>query len=400
MALDIGTKIGSPLAFSKRGCSLIGQEMFKVLDRARELEEEGIRVYHLELGNPRLRPPREILDATIASIQQLDLGYTPSAGIPELRRALAERYRSRVGRSINEGNIVISPANFLINQFLELTCDPGDRVVMLTPAFPTYLAATAHMGLDVVDVPLDLDHGFDLTELKIHEALSAHPKAILVNSANNPTGTVYRQEVLARLAARCEEEGIWLLSDETYAELCYDRPFYSLAALDLPQLVVISSFSKIFSIPGFRVGYAIAQQAVAEKLALSSSTLMSCLPAFTQWGCLAGVHVMEQYVAQVRESFARNAAACSQLINESGVLCCTPPQSGFYIFLDISATKLTDLEFAHRLLQEHHTAVTPGRSFGSAYTTFIRIAICGKLEDVREGITRVLALARSCVESR
>lgn len=387
----------SPLPFSRRGESLIGQEMFKVLDKARILEEKGVYIYHLELGNPRVPPPAEIIETTIMSVRDFNLGYTPSAGIPELRRGLANRYSRLCGRQIGEASVLVSPANLLISQFLDLTCDRGDRVVLFTPAFPTYLAATAHIGLEVVDIPLDPENGFDLTERDIQAAISARPKAIMINSANNPSGCVYTQEALERLAQRCDEEGIWLLSDETYAELCFGRPFYSLAALDCPQIVVISSFSKIFSIPGFRIGFAIAHEAVSKKLALSNSTLISCLPAFTQRGCLAGLGVIDRYVAQVRERFAWVAKECSAVINESGVLRCSEPQSGFYIFLDIGGSGLDDIQFSNRLLEERNTAVTPGRSFGETYKSFIRVAICGKYEDVKQGINQVLSLTRELV---
>ncbi len=394
--LAVGTRkeLTRRVPFSKRGEALIGQEMFKVLDKARMMEEKGIYIYHLELGNPRNPAPRELLEATVGSLRKLDLGYTSSAGLPELRRALANRYTRLAGRTIHEENIVISPANLLISQFLDLTCDPGDRVVLFTPAFPTYLAATAHMGLDVVDVPLDMESGFDLTEERVKAAIKARPKAILVNSANNPTGSVYTREVLNLLARLCDREGIWLLSDETYAELCFARPFYSLATLEYPRIVIISSFSKIFSIPGFRTGFAVAHESVAEKIALSSSTLISCLPAFTQRGCLAGLFVLDSYMTGVKERFAWVVQECTRIINESGVLCCSVPQSGFYIFIDISPLGEDDMSFSNRLLEEKRTAVTPGRSFGEAFKTFIRVAVCEKYEDVTRGLEQVISLAR------
>src|SRR6266487_4720974 len=270
--------------FSFRGRALVGQEMFKVLDKARKLEEKGVHIFHLELGNPRYSPPAEIIDTTIAALQSLNVGYTSSAGLPELRQALATRFTTVYGREIGRENVVISPANLLISQCLDLACDRGDRVVVFSPAFPSYYAAAAHIGLEVIDIPLDPESGFQLTERDIEAAMAAHPKAIIVNSANNPTGAVYSREALENLATKCNEAHVWLFSDETYAEVCFDRPFYSLVNKQHSQLVIISSFSKIFSIPGYRIGYAIAHKAVADKLALSSSTLISCMPAFTQLG--------------------------------------------------------------------------------------------------------------------
>lgn len=382
------------LPLSTRGKALLGQEMFKVLERARRLEEEGARICHLELGNPRFQPPGEIIEACVKALKDGDFGYTSSAGLPALRQAVAERYARLTQRNLTLDNVIVSPANLIISQFLDLTCDQSDRIVVFTPAFPSYLVAAAHIGLETIELPLSQASGFDLTDADIDQAVSIRPKAILVNSANNPTGAVYSMEQLRRLALRCHEYGIWLLSDETYGEMCFGKKFYSLAALDLPQLVVMSSFSKIFSIPGFRTGFAIAHPAVAEKFAFSSSTLISCLPSFTQRGCLAGMAVLDSYLVKVREYFSRQAYECVELVNGSGVLSCAPPQSGFYLFVDIARTGLDDVQFSTKLLEDRHTAVTPGRSFGRVYQTSVRVATCGKYEDVLLGTERMVALAQ------
>lgn len=388
------SQVLTALPFSTRGEHLIGQEMFKVMDRAQMLEREGHYVYHLELGNPRIAPPPEIVEATIAAIHAKQLGYAPMAGLRELRAALASRYARRTGRLLNEHHVVISPANLLINQFLDLTCNPGDRVVLFTPAFPSYWAATAHIGLDVVPVALTQDNGFHVAESHINAAIAARPKAIIVNSANNPTGAVYTKPMLELLAQRCEKERIWLLSDETYAELSFGWPFFSLASCEAPQLVVMSSFSKVFSIPGYRVGYALAHPAVADKLALSTSTLISCLPSFTQLGCLAGLSVINRYVDRVKTHCNRVTGVCTTLVNRSGILRCASPESGFYLFVDIEGTGMDDATFCKRLLEERYTAVTPGRSFGARCSSFVRIATCGQEQDVLEGVRRVIDFAR------
>lgn len=388
------------LPFSERAGRLIGQEMFKVMDRAQALEREGHRIFHLELGNPRMPPPREIMEATLQAIQAKQLGYAPMSGIPELREAIALRISTENGGLISGDSVAISPANLIIHQFLELTCNVGDRIVLFTPAFPSYWAAASHIGLDVTPVPLLQNNGFHLDEPQIDAALAANPKAIIVNSANNPTGAVYTESMLRLLARRCEEERIWLLSDETYAEIAFGRAFFSLATYGSSQLVVMSSFSKVFSIPGYRVGYAVAHPAVAEKLALSTSTLISCLPIFTQVGCLAGLSVLDRYAAGIKAQCRRVTRACAEMVNRSGVVHCVMPESGFYLFLDISRTSLDDVTFCRRLLEERHTAVTPGRSFGVGCESFVRIATCGREQDVMEGTRRAVELAYELGDSR
>lgn len=381
-------------AFSSRGDCLIGQEMFKVMDRAQALERQGHRIYHLELGNPRMAPPSQIIEATMEALRAKQFGYAPMAGVKELREALAARYASLTGQALTDSHIVISPANLLIHQFLDITCNPGDRVLLFTPAFPSYWAAASHLGLQVIAQPLAEGDGFHLTRKAVDAALAAEPRAIIINNANNPTGAVYSPAILRDLVDRCEQEGIWLLSDETYADLTFDRSFVTLASSRAAQVVAISSFSKVFSIPGFRTGYAVAHEAVAAKLALSNSTLYSCLPAFTQLGCLAGLTVLDDYVSDIRARCIRLIGSCHDRINRSGVLRCNSPESGFYLFVDIAETGLDDVTFCRRLLDEHQTAVTPGRSFGEAYASFIRLATCGQEEDVLEGVSRTIAFAQ------
>ncbi|HVG02005.1 MAG TPA: pyridoxal phosphate-dependent aminotransferase [Nitrospira sp.] len=369
--------------------------MFRVMDHAQTLERQGHSIYHLELGNPQLIPPAVILEATAHALRPKHLGYAPMAGLRELRAGVASRYTSLTGEALTETQVVISPANLLIHQFFDITCDPGDHVVCFTPAFPSYFASAAHLGLHVNGVRLVEEEGFRLTPDSIKAALALQPRAIILNNANNPTGAFYDPAIVRELADRCEAAGIWLLSDETYADLVFDGQFTTLASTQMRQVVVISSFSKVLSIPGFRTGYALAHEAVAAKLALSNSTLYSCLPAFTQLGCLAGLAVLDEYAASIRARSAQLLRTCADRINRSRVLRCHVPESGFYLFIDIGRTTLDDMTFCRRLLEEHHTAVTPGRSFGSAYSSYIRLAACGQEEAVVEGVTRTIAFAQS-----
>ena len=381
-------------AFSSRGERLIGQEMFRVLDQAQALERQGHRIYHLELGNPRVAPPSQILEATIGELQAKRVGYAPMGGLQELRSAVVERYASLSGKPIAASQVVISPANMLIHQFLDITCNPGERIVLFTPAFPSYWAAAAHLGLDVVPVPLPARDGFSLSRPSIDAALAAKPRAIIVNSANNPTGAVYEPAILHELVARCGQAGIWLLSDETYADLAFDHAPRSLAAPELGHVVIISSFSKVLSVPGFRTGYALAHETVIAKLALSNSTLYSCLPGFTQKGCVVGLALLDDYADKVRARNRRLIDTCHERINHSGLLHCHHPESAFYLFVDITGTGLDDMTFCRRLLEEEHTAVTPGRCFGDTFSSRIRLAVCGQEEDVLEGVSRTVAFAQ------
>lgn len=238
-------------------------------------------------------------------------------------------------------------------------------------------------------MPLSPLHGFELTEEDVNTAMAHNPRAIIVNSANNPTGAVYGVEALRQLAKECDKRGIWLLSDETYAEISYGKEFNSLMEFDLPRLVVMSSFSKIFSVPGYRVGFIVADPRVAEKFSLSISTQLSCLPIFTQLGCVAGIACIRNYTRQLRERCAKITGWCVEELMRCKHLNFLPPNAGFYLFVDIRGAGMDDITFSRRLLEEEYTAVTPGSSFGAAYGGYVRIATCGEPGDVREGTRRL-----------
>jgi aspartate/methionine/tyrosine aminotransferase len=378
---------------SERSESLIGQEMFKVLEKAKMLERQGNQIFHLELGDPHYNPPKEVISETIKSLKLGEVGYTSSAGIDDLRAAIAKQYSLNHNKNITKDRVVISTANFLITQFLEIVCNKKDSVVIFTPAFPTYLASSNYIHLKLIDIPLQCQNGFDLTFESVDLAIKKSPKVIIVNSANNPTGAVYRKEVLEYLAKKALEHNIYILSDETYAELSYNKFYYSLLNLNQPNVLVISSFSKVFSIPGFRVGFAIGHKKIIDKLILSNSTLFSCLPIFTQKGCLAAVRHIKKNTFQLKKNIQTLSSLVVKEINRSKSLRCSLPDSAFYLFIDISKLKKNDIDFCHYLLTKHHVAVTAGRSFGKEFSQHIRISICGPRNDVLEGVERLIECA-------
>ena len=374
------------LEFSKRGNSLIGQEMFKILDRTHELERGGAKVYHLELGDPKRNPPSEIIDGTIRALEDLEVGYCPSGGLLELRTRIAKSYSSQ-DRKLEVKDVAVSPANLLISQFLDITCDRGDRSVLFTPAFPTYLAVCRHLGLDTQYVPLKRDHGFRLTTEDVDAALRHAPKVIIINSGNNPTGAIYDRKVLTYLVDRCVEVDCWLLSDETYLKLNFEKESFSLLEFEYSKILIISSFSKIFGIPAFRTGFGIGDPRLIEKVILSSSTLYSCLPKFAQIGICDGFDHMDSYLTEIRSYYQELADECVVILADVDNISCSMPDSGFYLFIDIRRTDLDSMKFSKLLLEEYQTAVTPGDVFG--YRGFVRASICGEREDVREGIRRI-----------
>lgn len=384
------------LTFSQRGQALIGQAMFSILDKARQYEQQGHKVFHLELGDPAMAPPPSIIEGTVKALRDGKVGYCSPAGLMELRERVVELSNDACPRDIyGWENVAISPTNLLISQVLDIVCDLSDddlnTVGLFYPVFPTYLAACKYQERFPWGPCLVQEDGFQLSKDNIDALITGCPGTIIVNSGNNPTGAVYDSDVLQYLLECCMEKNIWLIADETYQYLS-QVPYYSLLETrDYERLIIISSFSKVLSIPAYRTGWVVAHPEVIEKITLSTSTLYSCLPIFNQLGILAGMNDFHAYAAKAREHYGFMNEAITQIINPSPVLSCHLPQSAFYLFIDIRKTGLADIEFAERLMEDKHVAITPGEAFG--YPGFIRISTCGPWDDVLEGVRRLVEFA-------
>ena len=381
------------MKFSRRGESLIGQEMFHLLDRAKKLENEGKQVCHLELGEPKRYPPGRVINRTIISLLNCEVGYTSSGGLPHFRQKLAAYFSENFNNQIKFENIVISPANMLISQILDITCETKDKVALFTPAFPTYIASCEYIGVTIHRVPLSVGDSFQITKNSIDMAFSAKPKIIFVNSGNNPTGAVYDEELLKYMLEQAIKRDCCVLSDETYSMLSYNKKYFSLSNLNYEKLIVISSFSKIFCVPGYRIGYAIADPRVVNKIALSSSTLYSCMPIFTQEGIMEGIPIINEFTNDRKKYYKKLSNECLKILNKSEYLACVKPEAAFYLFIDIRKLKIDDKVFCNRILDEYGTAVTPGTSFG--YKGFIRASICGEIKEVKKGLQQIVLFANS-----
>lgn len=387
------------MKFSKRGEALIGQEMFRLLDLAKNLESEGKHVYHLELGEPKNYrgsknfPPGRVINKTIISLLNCNVGYTSSRGLLPLRQKLMDYYSGKINKQIKTENIVISPANMLIYQILDILCEKTDKVALFTPAFPSYIASCRYIGVTMHQVSLSIENNFQLTKDSIDKAFSVKPKVIFINSGNNPTGAVYAEESLKYLLKQAIKHDCWLVSDETYGMLSYNKNYFSMINLNYEKLVVISSFSKVFNIPGFRVGYAIGDARLINKIALSSSTLYSCLPIFTQEGIAEGISIIDEFAKDRRKYYKKLSSECMKILNKSDCLACVKPESAFYLFIDIRKLKINDGLFCSKLLEEYRTTVTPGTSFG--YEGFIRASFCGNTDDVKKGLKNIVKFADS-----
>jgi aspartate/methionine/tyrosine aminotransferase len=376
-----------------RGVEALGTEgAFAVLARARELERTGRDVVHLEIGEPDFPTPAHVSDAGCAAIRAGETGYCPAPGIPELREAAAaELSRTRGVPVAQERTLIANGAKPFLFFTVLATCEPGDEVIHPDPGFPIYESAIRWAGATPVPLVLREADDFTFSADELAARLSPRTKLVILNSPQNPTGGVLSAADVASAAGVLRDSGAWVLADEVYSRLLYDRPFASIASLPgmLDRTVVLDSFSKTYAMTGWRCGYAAVPEALVEPLTRFLVNSTSCVPPFVQRAGVAALGGPQDAVgAMLAEFRARRDLVVAGLDDLPGVRCRTP-HGAFYAFPNIEDLPLGADELADRLLEEAGVAVLSGTSFGRAGENHLRLSYATSRDRLLEALRRM-----------
>jgi aspartate aminotransferase len=345
---------------------------------------------HLEMGEPNFDTPAHIRQAAAEAAEAGCTKYTPNAGIPELRQAAAEKVRSRNGFEVAAEQIVVTPGAIaaLFGCALAL-CDPGDEILISDPGWPNYRMIADLLNLRYRYYRLDPGQGMQPDIDEVRSLINARTKLIVLNSPSNPTGTVLADETARRLLDLADRADLWVVSDEVYDEMSFDGPVRSIASIGHGERVVsVYSFSKTYAMTGWRVGYAAAPQALAPFLVKTQEPTNACVNAPAQMAALAALRGPQDCVADMRDAYRHRRDEVLRILDGAGVPV-VRPSGAFYMWVDIAASGLTDMDFARNLLLESHVAVTPGSAFGPAGSSSVRISLATRTEDLVEGVTRL-----------
>lgn len=381
------------MRLSTKALALSGQPMFQVLDHARRLEQRGMDVIHLELGQPDFPTPDHISIAGTESIQGGETHYVSSWGIDELRKASAEATEKSRGFLPEIGQVLVTPgAN--IATYLTMACllDSKDEVLLPNPGFPTYSASAKALGAREVFYELDELNGFRLSVREIEKKVTENTKLLIVNSPSNPTGAVTGEKELRKIFDLAVERDFYIFSDEIYARMVYDKvPFFSISGLDrcADRVVLSNGFSKAFSMTGWRLGIVIGPKNLMEKMMLLLQTSLSCVPPFIQRAGVAALQGPQDDVQMMLQTYEERLKGAVALINKIPGMSVSMPGGAFYLFPSIRETGLTSEEFCSRLLEEKGVAALPGTNFGPAGEGYIRIAAATENQRILEGIERM-----------
>jgi len=346
---------------------------------------------HLEAGEPSYPTPGHISQAAIDALNEGFTKYTPNAGIPELRRAIANDVNRRGGFEINPDQVVVTPGGVAaLFTALKALTDPGDSVLLSDPAWPNYRMMLTVLGLDVQDYPLLADDGLIPRPDVMERHITDTSKLLIINSPSNPTGTVIPGEVLAEIMELARRYDLWVLSDEVYDQLTFDEQAVPMARFDTDSRVItVNSFSKTYAMTGWRVGYAICPPEIAPLVSKIQEPITSCVNGPAQRAAVAALLGPQEIVAEMRAGYRRRRDLVMEILTGAGVPA-VRPQGAFYTWVDIARTGMSDREFALKLVKDRHVAVVPGTTFGSRGSTSIRLSLATETDLLTEGVRRLV----------
>ena len=359
-----------------------------VMRAANEREAAGGDVLHLEVGQPGTPAPDGVLAAARAALDGHLIGYTDAMGLPSLRRRIARHYGEWYGCALDPRLVMVttgSSAGFLL-AFLA-AFDPGDRVALAAPGYPAYRNILAALGVEPLLLPTEAGHRFQPTPALL-ERLPASPNGLIVASPSNPAGTMVGRAAMQDLVDYCRDAGIRLVSDEIYHGICFDQP--GVSALELSDdAIVINSFSKYFSMTGWRLGWMVLPEDLLRPAECLGQNLFISAPCLSQIAGEAAFDCSAQLDGYVA-AYARNRALLLRELPKAGLDRLAPADGAFYIYADVSALTNDSEDFCRRMLAETGVAATPGIDFDpDRGRRYLRFSFAGRETVMAEAARRL-----------
>ena len=368
---------------------------FSVLAKARALEAQGREILHLEIGEPDFDTPAHVVEAGCRALREGKTRYTPAAGIPELRAAIAEDASRSRGVTVEPEQVVVTPGGKPIMFFAILALvDEGDEVLLPNPSFPIYESMVNFAGGRPVPLPLRQgnEFRFDLDEFRA--GLSERTKLVILNSPANPTGGVLTPEDIRGLAEILRERpDVTILSDEIYSRLLYDSPFASIASETGmgpdERTIILDGFSKTYAMTGWRIGYGVMPVGLAETVAKLQVNSNSCTAAASQYAALAALQGPQDDVGRMLNEFRARRDLIVAGLNDLPGVECIAPQGAFYAFPSITGTGHGADDLADLLLNDAGVACLSGTAFGRYGEGHLRLSYANSRENIAEALERM-----------
>ncbi len=380
------------LRLSERMSRLGTETAFEVLNKARALERQGKDIIHLEIGEPDFDTPANIVAAGVKALQSGWTHYGPSAGLPELRNAIAEYVSKTRGVKVQSEEVVVVPGGKPIIFFTILAlADIGDEVIYPNPGFPIYESMIHYVGAKAVPIRLreDRDFGFDVKELA--DRITDRTKLIIINSPQNPTGGVLDRNAIHDIAQAIGDRNIMVLSDEIYSRLIFEGEHYSIMREPdfKDRTILLDGFSKTYAMTGWRMGYGVMRPDLAAQITRLMTNSNSCTASFTQ---IAGVEALQgdqSSVETMRLAFQSRRESVVTGLNRIKGFSCRMPKGAFYVFPNVTKTGWPSKKLADALLDEAGVACLSGTAFGEYGEGYLRFSTANSLDNLNKALERV-----------
>ena len=370
-----------------------GQPMFKLLEKVKNLENQGKNIIHFEIGDPDFDTPENISNAAINAIKNGNTHYVSSFGLTEFRQKICEVTERSRGFKPDLEQILVTPgANIAIFYAISCLVDPGEEVIVPDPGFPTYFSIIKMCNVVPVRVPLLESNEFRMNPNDIEKRITEKTRLIIINSPQNPTGSVMTEEEIKMTYEIAEKHDVFLYSDEIYARMIYDNAKFSSPGIFdkcKERTIISNGFSKAFAMTGWRLGAVIGPSNVIEKMRLLLETTSSCVSPFIQAAGIEAIDGNQTSQKIMYDEYLKRRELIVNGLNSIDKISCIMPGGAFYVFLNIKKTGMTSNQFCEFILDDAGVAMLPGTSFGQFGEGFVRICYTTNQDEIKEAIERI-----------
>ena len=377
-----------------RRMSRLGTETaFEVLNKARALERQGKSIVHLEIGEPDFDTPANVIDAGVDALRKGWTHYGPSAGLPDLRQALAEYVSRTRGVKVTPEEVVVVPGGKPIIFFTILSLiDEGDEVIYPNPGFPIYESMIHYVGAKAVPIQLHEQKDFSLDVDELANLITDRTKLIIINSPHNPTGGTLSKRDIEGITEAIGDRNILVLSDEIYSRLMFDGEQHH-SIMSQPNFkdrtILLDGFSKTYAMTGWRMGYGVMRSDLATHMTRLMTNSNSCTASFTQVAGIEALRGDQAPVERMRVEFQKRRDAFVAGLNRIKGFSCRVPKGAFYVFPNITKTGWKSKKLADALLDDAGVACLSGTAFGDYGEGYLRFSVANSLENLNKALERV-----------
>lgn len=371
---------------------------FEVLAKARALEAQGRDIIHLEIGEPDFDTPSHIVEAGVQALRDGYTHYGPSPGLPELRQAIAAEVSRTRAIDVEAENVIVTPGAKPIMFYTMLALvDEGDEVLYPNPGFPIYESMIDFVGGSPVPIKLLSSKDFEIDVDEVADAITPKTTVMILNSPNNPCGSVISLETLGQLADLAVEHDLWVLSDEIYIRLLFEGEHHSIASFPglSERTIILDGFSKTYAMTGWRIGYGVMPDGLAAHFSKLNTNSVSCAPPAIQVAAIEALQGPQDETYEFRDQFKARRDVFVTGLNDIPGIRCPMPNGAFYAFPNIEGTGMTSRLFADGLLQDYGVAALAGESFGKYGNGCVRFSFANSTENLNRALQRIAEFVKA-----